>query len=266
LRRLLKGQFENGHHLVYTVIIGEYDRLKRPLWRPKNVDYVAFVSNFPHSHFRGWKIVTILDEESSPTLANRRMKILGVDLAEQFESVVYVDGSIQIVGSLRGVISRFLGSGRAFAVFRHRDRSTPWEELTACQKMGHFSVEEFQFEKDRLRPYRKEGIGLELFDAGVLIRNPRHEELAAAMSRWFLLFEQNPIRDQLSLPIVVWENRSIVHRFGHWADGLSPTFLRHPHRGDGWAVKLLFWLGALGPHVFQILLKLKHHLFAGGRP
>ena len=252
--------YETGRHLIYTVIVGDYDRLKRPLWSPRNVDYVAFASEYRSSHFRGWRIVDLPDDISNPTEVNRKMKILGIDLAKSYRSAVYVDGSIQIVGSLRQDISLFLESGCALGVFRHRDRNSPWEELIACWQLGYFSEEQFQFEEDRLRPFQEKGIQLALFDAGVLMTNPLHESLESIVSGWFSLFNQNPVRDQLSLPIVVWKNREMVHEFGHWVDRFFPTFARHPHRSGGILIKAIFWVGALCPRMFQLLVKLKRQI------
>lgn len=262
VRRPLKGYFESGRHLVYTVIVGDYDRLKRPRWRPKNVDYVAFTSDYGFSNIRGWRIIPLPDEVSNPTELNRRMKIVGIDLAKSYRSSVYVDGSVQVVGSLRRDISLFLESGCALGVFRHGDRTTPWEELVVCGQKGHLSREQFQFEEERLRPFREKGVRLALFDAGVLMKNPLHESLETVMSSWFGLFNQNPVRDQLSLPIVVWENRAVVQEFGHWTDRLSPTFFRHPHRPNGGFIKATFWFGALCPPMFQLLLKLKRQVLS----
>jgi len=259
-RGLSQEPFDTGRHLIYTVIVGDYDRLKRPLWSPRNVDYVAFTSDYRSSHFRGWRIIPLPNKVSHPTEVNRKMKILGIDFAKSYRSAVYVDGSIQIVGSLREDISLFLNSGCALGVFRHRDRNTPWEELIACQQFGHFSEEQFQFEENRLRPFQEKGIQLALFDAGALMKNPLHESLELVTSRWFSLFSQNPVRDQLSLPIVVWENQAMVHEFGHWADRLSPTLLRHPHRSSGLLIKATFSFGSLCPPLFQLLLKLKRQV------
>jgi len=265
VRHFSNGQFEKGRHLIYTVIVGDYDRLKRPLWNPKNVDYVAFTAGCSPSGSSGWTTVPLSDESPNPTVANRRMKILGADFGTRYDSVIYVDGSIQVVGSLRNDISRFLSSGCALGVFRHRDRSNPWEELAACQKIGYFSKEQFQFEENRLLPFRERQIELGLFDAGVLMKKPVHEELEALMVRWFTLFTENPVRDQLSLPIAVWENRQIVQHFEHWTDKVAPTFFRHPHERSARAVKALFLLGALCAPLFQVLLKLKRRVVAQDR-
>lgn len=265
MRHFSEDQFEKSRHLIYTVIVGDYDRLKRPLWKPKNVDYVAFLAEYVPSGSSGWRTVPLLVEASNPVSANRSMKILGGDFVKGYDSVIYVDGSIQIVGSLRNDISRFLSSGCALGVFQHRDRSNPWEELAACQESGYFSEEQFQFEKNRLLPFREKKIELGLFDAGVLMKRPLHEEFGGLMDRWFTLFRENPVRDQLSLPIVVWENLHSVEHFEHWTDSFAPTFLRHPHKRSGQALKALFLIGALCPPLFQGLLKLKRRVFAQER-
>ena len=188
---------------------------------------------------------------SDPKLINREMKILGVGLDEEYDSVVYVDGSIQIIGSLESTISQFLESERALGLFRHEDRENPRDELIACLELGLLSENERQIEEIRIQRFENEGIRLGLFDAGVIMKNPRQDALSEISNRWFNLFSENPVRDQLSLPIVVWEHNSDIFQGEHWRKSYVPTFLRYPHKASGRVVKFFFWLGSAYPALFQ---------------
>lgn len=232
--------FDSGRHLIYTVIADDYDSLKIPLWRPSNVDYLAFVTRCPDPVVRGWRISELTNNLGDSKLLNRRMKILGIEHEERYDSVIYIDGSIQIVGSLEHVIGRFLESGEAIGLFRHFDRSNPWDEIVACTRLGYLSTKEKMVEEARLQPFKDKDICLTLFDAGVILKNPRKEVLSEISGRWYELFMQNPIRDQLSLPIVVWEHEQEVLQFEHWKKIDLPTFLRHPHKASGRLLKLAF--------------------------
>lgn len=245
-------RFQSGRHLVYTVIAGDYDSLKRPLWRSQNVDYVAFVSEPQCSDARGWRLLPVPNLFSDPKLINREMKILGIDIVEEYDSIIYVDGSIQIIGSLERLVNGFLESGDALGLFRHCDRVSPWEELAACKKLGYLSEEEHGIEKARLQLLEDDGAELGLFDAGVILKNPRQEALPEISERWFQLFFYNPVRDQLSLPIVVWEHEQAVSQLEHWNKSYTPTFLRYPHKVAGPVTKSLFWLGSAFPRLFQM--------------
>jgi len=252
---LSSGRFESGKHLIYTVIAGDYDSLKRPLWRPKNVDYHAFVSGPVHPTKRGWKLFRLPESISDAKLLNRRMKIRGVEFEEHYDSITYVDGSIQIIGSLELTIARFLESGGALGLFQHHDRNNPWDELAACKKLGYLSDSEARFEAARLQRFKDARVSLPLFDAGVILKNPQKKALAKISGRWFELFIQNPIRDQLSLPIVVREHDQAVFQLEHWRKSHTPTFLRHPHKASGRVIKSLFWLGSVRPRLFQKVSK-----------
>lgn len=246
-------KFKSGKHLVYTVIAGDYDSLKRPLWRCQNVDYLAFVSEPAGSDARGWRLLPVPNHISDPKLINREMKIIGIDVVEEYDSIIYVDGSIQIIGSLEWLITHFLESGRALGLFRHGDRDSPWEELLACRDLGYLSDEDYGFEKARLQLFEHQGAELGLFDAGVILKNPRLEALAEVSERWFELFVQNPVRDQLSLPIVVWEREQAILQLEHWIKSYTPTFLRYPHKTAEPVPKFLFWLGSAFPRLFQLV-------------
>ena len=252
---LPSNRFESGRHLIYTVIAGDYDSLKAPLWNPINVDYRAFVSGPVHSMTGGWELSQLPENTSDAKMLNRKMKILGVEFEKQYDSIIYVDGSIQIIGSLEHTIVRFLNSGKALGLFRHYDRDNPWDELLACKESGYLSDDEARFEEVRLQRLKDEGVSLSLFDAGVIIKNPQKKALSEISVRWFELFIQNPIRDQLSLPIVVWEQDSDIFHLEHWRRGYAPTFLRHPHKAAGRVIKSLFWLGSACPRLFQRVTK-----------
>ncbi len=252
-------RFKSGRHLIYTVIAGDYDSLKRPLWRPQNVDYLAFVSEPEGYEARGWRLSKAPNHASNPKLVNRKMKILGIDLDYEYDSLIYIDGSIQIVGSLEHTIARFLESENALGLFRHDDRNSPWDELATCNKLGYLSQDEHRFEEDRLKRFKDEGIVLDLFDAGIILKNPRQEALTKISTRWFELFTQNPVRDQLSLPIVVWEHRQDIFQLEHWLTSCAPTFLRYPHKAAGRVIKSVFWFGSACPRPFQMIVTFARH-------
>ena len=243
--------FRSGKHLVYTVISGDYDSLKKPLWRPTNVDYLAFVSSPSSRTALGWQLLPLPNSDRTPKLVNREMKMLAGKFARRYDSVIYIDGSIQIIGSLEPVISCFLASGRSLGLFKHNERKTPWEELAACKEMGYLSQDEYRFEERRLQPFRSKSIALGLYDAGVVLKNQNHESFLEIVGRWFELFMQNPARDQLSLPIVAWEYSQEILQFDHWRKTSAPLFLRYPHRTSGRGLRFLFLLGSAHPRLFQ---------------
>ena len=250
------GRLSAGRHLIYTVIAGGYDWLKRPLWHPPNVDYVAFVPEARGAELNGWKLCPVAESGLDSKLLNRKMKILGFDPLGDYQSIVYTDGSIQIVGSLEGLLGTFLDSGKALGVFRHLERRTPWEELCAAREQKLISEEEHQFEEDRLLLLGAQGYELNLFDAGVILKNPRQEALSEISKRWMDLFMQNPARDQVSLPVVVREYENSILCFEHWRRLEAPIFLRYPHNLTKPFTKFLFWLGSFSPRQFSLVLNI----------
>jgi len=249
-------RFSSGRHLVYTVIAGDYDWLKRPLWHPPNVDYVAFIPEAEGKELNGWNLIPVPESGLDSKLLNRKMKIMGFDPPGDYDSIVYTDGSIQIVGSLEGILEVFLDSGKALGIFRHLERRTPWEELVAARKQKLISEEEHQFEEARLLPFRTRGIELNLFDAGVILKNPRKEALLEISKKWMDLFVQNPTRDQVSLPVVAREYEQEILCFEHWRRVVKPTFLRYPHNVSKPWKKFLFWLGSASPRQFSMVLNM----------
>ena len=247
--------FSAGRHLVYTAIGGNYDRLQNPLWRPNNVDFVAFVSGNLSSVGSRWQVLRVENSEVSHKQFNRKLKILGPDVEKNYSSIVYVDGSLQILRSLARNIGEFLSTGAALGVFRHFERSNPWQELDTCLSLGLISRNESLFEAERLASIGGRDAEFSLFDASVVFRNPKNASLPSLNREWHTLYLENPVRDQISLPIVVARNNREVAIFDHWRFSRRPVFLRYPHRhGGSKSNNFYFWLGGFFPRTFAFLI------------
>jgi hypothetical protein len=72
-----------------------------------------------------------------------------------------------------------------------------------------------------------------LIEAGVLLKNHRHEGLAPAMRLWWQLFERYRSRDQFSLPFVVWKHELPCFFIEQSFRAPNPYFGLYPHQGAG---------------------------------
>jgi len=235
-------------HLIYTVVTGGYDVINRVRWRPVNVDFVAFVDNSYRRHVPPpWTVVQIT-QENNPRDHNRRLKMVPGFAVEQYETVTYIDGNLQIIGSLDCYFEAILRENKAFGVFQHFQRRNPFEEIDECVGRGKMSAGQGAFEIDRISKRVANPGSLQLFDGSISIRNVANPGSRRFGLRWSELYGECPGRDQISLSLVVQENAQEVKVFDHWRNQQRPAIIRVPHRrGSSLLVWLVFEVGKRFP-------------------
>ena len=82
--------------VVYTAIFNNYDWLKEPVVVPAGIDFVCYTDS-DRVCSKVWRIVKVCVEGISPSLLNRKIKLLyPYTELSQYDYSLYVDGSIMI--------------------------------------------------------------------------------------------------------------------------------------------------------------------------
>ena len=112
--------------VVYTAIIGNYDKLKDPLIIDKGVDYVCFTdSDKIKSNI--WKVVKVdyLYRDSRRTA--RLLKVLPHKIFHKHKINLWVDASFLIKGSVKNFCQKFYNN--SLSCFPHNERDCVYEEI-----------------------------------------------------------------------------------------------------------------------------------------
>ena len=110
---------------VITAIAGGFDKLHEPKYYDENVDYIAFVDQNVKSDI--WQIMPIeYTHFVQSRMAAKIYKIL-IHKYCDYEYILWVDGSIILIGSINGLVDNFLGQAD-MALFKHRFRNCVYEE------------------------------------------------------------------------------------------------------------------------------------------
>lgn len=217
--------------LVYTSVIGGYDRVFPPLVRDASVDHVILTDD-PAMQVPGWRSHLIdVSGFASRRAANRYSKMLVHRLLPGYKASLYVDGNIRLLGPTGELLRSFVEGGVTIRFFRHPQRDSVAEEIVACVALG--KVAGAAPLETELEAYRADGFADDqgLVEATIIMKNHTAPGLDEAMALWWAQFERFGNRDQLSLPYVLWKT-GVSHdwqNFNFRED--NPWFGLYPHRG-----------------------------------
>jgi hypothetical protein len=217
--------------LVYTSVIGGYDRVFPPVVKDQTVDYVMLTDDTTLK-VSGWRTHFVDSERfRSRRAANRYGKMLVHRLLPGYDASLYVDGNIRLLSASGELLRNFAESNQALRLFRHPLRDSVFEEIAACVSLG--KVDDARPLEAELEAYRIDGFSDDqgLAEATIIMKNHKISGLDEAMALWWSLFVRFGNRDQLSLPYVLWKS-GISH---DWQDfnfrEPNPWFGLYPHRG-----------------------------------
>lgn len=189
---------------IYTCIIGNYDSLQEPLFKPGNVDYILFTDGSSPSN-SAWKSIDIRSIKGIPALdasrVSRYVKLHPHLFLNDYDYSIYIDGNIQPCGDLRYLIHHLNPYG--FASCLHYMRNCLYEEFKACILKNK---DDERIMRQQINSYRREGMPEQygLTESNLLVRDHRHPVCIEIMERWWREIEKYSRRDQLSLSYVLW--------------------------------------------------------------
>lgn len=228
--------------VVYTCVVGDYDRLYPPVEKDPDTRYIALTDD-PDLRAPGWKTQLIsLETDLSPSLLNRYCKLFPWKFFPLATRSVYVDGNIRILSSLSRLFD-LIDDGYDIALLRHPRRKYVSEEADACvqhKKVKSVDIIEAEISALKAAGYVDRG---RLTENNVIVRSHTSKELRSAMEGWWEFIQKYSGRDQMSLHhFLQAENvKSLVLPFN--VREPNPFFDIYPHFGS-----LNFWYERIACH------------------
>lgn len=185
--------------VVYSAIFGGTDILK-PIKKWPGVECICYTDNEKIAA-QGWRIIHIAaPSQVSSRLAAKRFKILPHSYFQNIEWSLWVDGTHVPRRNPLELLSQY---GRQdFIAFRHPERDCIFDEGARCIDLGYPR----DIIEEQLSRYREEGFpsNYGLIWGGALLRRHNNPQIKEAMDFWWAEILRGSIRDQLSLPYVIW--------------------------------------------------------------
>lgn len=220
---------------VYTVVFGDYDCIKEPLWKNPNCDYYIITDQEIRKNSIWNKIEVqqdILDSIAtmSNSEKNRFFKMNIANYFSQYKYTIYIDGNIEIIGDVHQFI-KYINSSTGLAIFNHPSRGCIYDEAEACRilkKANYLKI------KKQINRYKEEGMprGYGMFECNVLV-SKNCQRKKNIMSEWWNEYKNSESkRDQVSFPYILWKMGYSVLDVGCIGENmnLSPVFRRYYHK------------------------------------
>lgn len=175
----------------------------------------------------GWRTVK-LPTPADPRAAARRIKTLALDQVDA-DVVVWIDGRIAPTGiPIRPLLREKLATAD-ISTYPHPWRRCAYSEARECAKLGRASRDALEAQT---AAYRAAGFPAQngLWNTMVLARR-RTDAIVQLGRAWWAEIERHTLRDQVSLPFVLWKLGIVPTALGPdiYRRGASKYFMRGSH-------------------------------------
>ena len=190
---------------VYTVIIGNYDVLRRPKCVDENCDYYCFTdSDQLTSDF--WQIRLLPNPEGLDNARLSRLpKLMPHKFFPEYGASFYLDPNIEIRLSVNEFIAAY-STGKPMLCMKHSARDCIYDEALECIRLEKDKAD--IIEAQMLR-FRDEGFPEHygLTQNSMLYRAHNDETVIRVMEQWWEIVKNGSRRDQLSLSYACWKQQ-----------------------------------------------------------
>jgi len=218
---------------VCCVMTGDYDVL-RPIGQPDpNIDYFFITDRPPTQPIADWRLVVARADGLTGLKLSRAIKM---DLhgylpsSGRYEVIVYLDGNIELAGSLTPLIDEYRRSGADLGVVPHPYRQCAYEEAAAVMLQLRDSREHvlsaIAFLEEQGYPPRSG-----LFEMNFFCYRPS-PAAHGFFNRWWDMYQRHGDRDQLLAPLAARQQGLTLHSLLPSGQSVRShsAFRYHPHR------------------------------------
>lgn len=189
---------------IYMAVSNNYDKIQSPSVIDEQADYFCFTDRYFWNRLTDasiWRQRRLPDARLDPVRMSRYAKLTPHLLFPDYEYSVFIDGNIDIVGSVSALLAEH--GYPAMLAFQHPWRDCIYEEAEACIRGGKESPDLI---RRQVSFYREAGFPSHfgLIESNVLVRRHHDPAVVALMDDWWTEIQRWSRRDQLSFPYVCW--------------------------------------------------------------
>jgi len=195
--------------VVFTCITGNYEDLKDPLYISPNTDYFVFSDIETNSSIWMYKSIPEKLNNYSSADKNRYIKMHPYEFFMAYDYAVYVDGSIQIVSDITGLIN-LVSEENGVAVHRHVERDCIYKEAEICKifRKGNYKKIE-----DTVSDYKSKGFPKDygMVECSIIVYTIENAKAKNIIDEWWEEYMNKKCgRDQIIFPYVLWNHQMSI--------------------------------------------------------
>jgi hypothetical protein len=202
--------------VVITTVLGGHDYPKDPLIVAPDWEYLMFTDD-PSITSDVWQVIPVTDDQlqvGTPRALSRRIKIMTHEFTK-FDVCLWVDGSMTLLESPETLLATM---GEAPLLLKiHPNRDTITSEVDACVQTGRMHAQQgedwlaYCAEQGYTGPVQDKG---QIYETGLYMKRNTSATFELMREWWRHTSERTQLRDQLSLPFVLWKQRTPMRFFG----------------------------------------------------
>ena len=203
LKRNLRSKTKN-RLVVYTAIIGQYDKIINPELIVHGWDYVIF-TNMEVTTDTIYEVRKPSKKDVDPVRMARYIKANPHILLPEYEYSLWIDGNVLLKsGSFEKQLNYYMDNNVDAVFRRHPIRSCMYEEIEKCIEL---LKDDFGLMLRQIARYQKEKVpsGLGLFETNVILRK-NNKIISSFNSLWWKEISKGSRRDQLSVMYSIYKN------------------------------------------------------------
>lgn len=223
---------ESEKLVIYTVLFGNYDDLKEPLYVTPNCDYYI-LTNQQVKTDSVWKKYPIEKfQEQTKGFSNlekaRFFKLHPHLLFPEYKYSMFIDANLQMVTDMRPVFKQL--ESNFIAIHNQPGRDCVYQEATEIIVIGKADKAPVV---EQMKAYKKEGFPEHygLFRTCVVVREHNDENCKKLMKLWWDEINKYTKRDQLSFTYALWKmglTKKAVSNLGY-DPRTNPRFIESIH-------------------------------------
>lgn len=220
--------------VIYTILVGGYDKLLQPLVVDEGFDYICFSNDFNEEAIGVWSIRNIPFNDSDNTRVSRYAKLLPHRVLQDYDYSLYIDANIQITGSeFYSFVNERILEGVLIAQVPNIFRDCIYKDIEIAyrKRKVDFRGAKRQFEHLKQEGYPKH---FGLFENNVILRKHNDPIVVKISEAWWKEYFTYTHRDQFCLMYIYWKQKykpSIL--FGEGKNARNVEYLKlekHPHK------------------------------------
>ncbi len=191
--------------VIYTCIVGGYDKLRQPEALDEGFDYICFSDSGAGTVDGVWQIRPIPYSCEDPTRLSRYVKLMPHKVLGEYEESLWIDANITITGAgIYEAVRKVSAEGSLVAQVLHLGRDCVYEEIPACYKDLRIGFREARRTRKHLL---SEGFPRHfgLMENNLIFRRHNDPSVVRLSETWWEEYCNYSRRDQLSLMPVCWK-------------------------------------------------------------
>lgn len=194
--------------VIYTCLVGNYDRLSQPLAIDDRYDYICFSDNIKETTVGIWKIRNIPFRCKNKTRLSRYAKLLPHRVLSDYDYSIYIDANIIIKDNeFYKRIEASISNGSLIAQVNH---AVPFWDCVYEDIYHAYRVRKVSFlpAYKQYRHLKKEGMPSHygLFENNIILRKHNEPLVKQISEEWWRDYMKYSKRDQFSLMYIYWKN------------------------------------------------------------